>query len=39
MRHISNLVRPSRGAGVAAAAAVCLFAGASLVGQSGTQGE
>ena len=39
MRHVFNRVRLSRGAGVVAAAAVCLFAGASLVGQSGTPGE
>jgi len=40
MRHLCNRVRPSKGAGVVAAAAVCLFAGASLIGQSGAaQGE
>ena len=40
MRHSSNRVRRSRGAGVVAAAAVCLLAGASLAGQSGVgQGE
>jgi len=40
MRHLCNRVRPSKGAGVVAAAAVCLFAGASLIGQPGAaQGE
>jgi glucose dehydrogenase len=35
MRHIRDVRRPSRGAGLIAAASVCLFAGASLIGQSG----
>src|SRR6186997_3320323 len=40
MRHSFNRVCPSRGAGVVAAAAVCLLTGASLIGQSGVaQGE
>src|SRR6187431_2918253 len=40
MRHLCSRVRPAKGAGVVAAAAVCLLAGASLAGQSGVaQGE
>jgi quinoprotein glucose dehydrogenase len=35
MRHMRDVRRPSRGAGLIAAASVCLFAGASLIGQSG----